>query len=571
MSDDVEANPPVTAVRIMGASLHGLDVIDRGRTVRLTGTCRRAGTNGPEPADQTLTLRWLDAEGKELLVSDTEPRRRFEDGAYRWTGYVADVPLADLPVGLLRLEVELITPETPDEPVRGVVNAAAGVLATSRPTAAGGRRFQALPAPGSDRVEILAQPAPSVPGRLRWVATLTIRAAKDIVRRRPYAWVQPVRFLTRPLYARRPIWLIGERSDTARDNGYHLFAHLRRERPDVRAYYVIERTSAQFAELSRLGRVVAHSSWKHRFLMVHAAVLANAYSIKHMLPRQWNHEFYMRQLAWRTRAYRVYLKHGINLNSKDLRRRTGGYDLYLTASRAESASAQETSGYGRQVVETGLPRFDALVPTPPSRTVLFMPTWRLYLVAKLFGDGATGEVPFEGSVYQRFVEGFLTSPRLHALLEEHDYDLQFMPHYNLRKHLTGLSVGSDRITVLDGAAANIQDVMRGCDLFVTDHSSVHFDLAYLGTPMVYTHFDAAEYAAGHAQSSWFDHERDGFGPVTHDLDSTIDAVERYLASGCEREDLYDRRAAEAFTFHDRDNSRRAVAAIEDLLRTRGIS
>ncbi|AWB91130.1 CDP-glycerol glycerophosphotransferase family protein [Aeromicrobium chenweiae] len=557
-------------VRLVAASLHGLDVIDGGRTLRLTGTCRRPGTDGAEPpADQTLTLHWSAPDGTEAVRVVTEPRLRYEDGAYRWTGYVADVPIDRIPAGTTGLEIELTAPG--GEPSRVAVHAAPGALAASRPIVTSGKRLQLYPS-ASELAEVVTQAYPAAFAGIRWRAGRAVRALKDIVRRRPYAFVQPLRTLTRPFFLGREIWLVGERADTARDNGFHLFTYLRRERPDIQAYYVLDPSSDRFEELSALGRVVRHSSWRHRVLMVQATVLANAYSVKHMLPSRWKKQHYLRQLGWRTGgAYRVYLKHGVHLNTKDVRRRTGGYDLFLTASPAETQAARATSGYDRQIAETGMPRFDALVPTPPSRTILYMPTWRRYLAPELFSTGSSGEIPFGGSTYQRFIDGFLSSERLHALLEQHGYQLELMPHYNLRAQYADPAIGGDRITVLDGGSSDIQQVMRRCDLFLTDYSSVHFDLAYLGTPMIYTHFDNEEYAAGHAEPSWFDHERDGFGPVTYDLDTTIDAVERYLAAGCVREQKYDDRAQHAFTFHDHDNSRRTVEAIEELIRTRGMS
>ena len=51
--------------------------------------------------------------------------------------------------------------------------------------------------------------------------------------------------------------------------------------------------------------------------MVHATVLANAYSVKHMVPSRWKKQHYMRQLNWRTGAFRVYLKHGINDKTRE--------------------------------------------------------------------------------------------------------------------------------------------------------------------------------------------------------------------------------------------------------------
>ncbi|MCW2830188.1 MAG: hypothetical protein JWP31_880 [Aeromicrobium sp.] len=549
----------------VAASVHGFDVVDDGATLQVVGTMRRRGTDGAGDG-RTVRLVLADASGIDRLTVDARPELRFEDGPDRWTGVRADVPVADLPVGSTLLSVVLTGPRE----VRRTAKASVGLLAGSRPVTVSGRRFQLVQARGSDQVELIVRRSTAV-DRPLWQLAMAARDLRQVARRQPFAWIRLARVLTRPVRLGRPIWLIGERPDTARDNGMHLFTYLRRERSDVRAYYVLDRDSDQFAEMSRLGRVIAHSSWRHRLLMLHATVMANAYSIKHMTPRQWDSSVYMRHGAWRVGAQRVYLKHGVNVNTTALRRRVHGYDLYLTAMAAETAACRATSGYDRQVVETGMPRYDALVPTPRSRTILFMPTWRLYLAAKLFGTTDTATVAFPGSAYEQFVTGLLSSDRLHELLERHDHRLHLMPHYNLREHLSDLPVTSDRVAVLDGAAADIQDVMRGCDLFVTDHSSVHFDLAYLGTPVIYAHFDADDYAAGHAAPSWFDHERDGFGPVTDDLDSTLDAIERYLDADCRREDLYTQRAVRAFSFHDAHNSRRTVAAIDELVRTRGIS
>ncbi|MEV7398483.1 CDP-glycerol glycerophosphotransferase family protein [Aeromicrobium sp. NPDC092404] len=543
-------------VRPPAASIHGIELSADGTHLVVTGTCRRAAAETDRPAGDLVRLHLADASGRRRLGVDTVPAPRFEHGGRRWTGFTAALPVADLPMGSSFPVLEVVPVE--GAAVETPALASPGLLASSRPLSSGGRRVQAVPAPGSDRVELVCRRSAAA-----WSARMARRDLSDLVRRRPFAWARLVRFLTRPLVPGGPVWLIGERADTARDNGLHLFAHVCRERPDVRAHYVIDRASDQRARVAALGRVVAHSSWRHRLLMLHADVIANAYSIKHMLPRQWDSTAYARQLAWRIGAHRVYLKHGINLNMAELRRRVGGYDLYLTATPAETAAARETSGYDRQVVETGLPRYDALVPTPRSRTILFMPTWRLYLAPKLFSGRTTGSVPFEGSDYQRFVVGLVTSPRLLALLDEHDHRFQLLPHYNLREHLAETPVVGDRVDVLDGGTADVQDLLRTCDLFVTDHSSVQFDVAYLGTPVVYAQFDEDDYAR-HSGPSWFDTERDGFGPVAHDVETTIDAIEHYLRHDCRREAEYDARAEGLFTHRDRDNSRRTVEAIEAL-------
>src|SRR5690606_7703120 len=201
--------------------------------------------------------------------------------------------------------------------------------------------------------------------------------------------------------------------ETARDNGRAFFEHLRTTRPDAAVYYVITADSPMRSVVDPLGNVVTHSSWRHRLLMLHADVLANAYSIKHMLPTRWHPGAYMRQAAWRTGALRVYLKHGVHLSPYAVKRANGGYDLLAAVGEREARALTATAGYDEEVVVTGLARYDALVrQDAPGRTVLFMPTWRRYLVPTLFSASDESQVAYEGSTYQRFITSLLGSEQL---------------------------------------------------------------------------------------------------------------------------------------------------------------
>ena len=44
----------------------------------------------------------------------------------------------------------------------------------------------------------------------------------------------------------KKIWLISENGLTASDNGYYLFKHIRSEHPDIKAYYVINKSSRDY-------------------------------------------------------------------------------------------------------------------------------------------------------------------------------------------------------------------------------------------------------------------------------------------------------------------------------------
>lgn len=398
---------------------------------------------------------------------------------------------------------------------------------------------------------------------LKWTARLL---KKDLVfalrgrQNRQMRLLRILRLLTLPLFLRREIWLIGERYDTAQDNGMHLFRHMRagEHRRDV--YYVIDPDSPQRNRVASGGHVIAHSSLRHRLLMLHADVLANAYSMHYLVPRQWPAVAYTQHLAWRVGALRLYLKHGVHLSPLAVNRGASGYDIMLTVMARETQALRATSGYDRELIETGLPRYDALTPTGPSRTILFMSTWRRYLVSAPFGKISADQSAFVGSAYEEFMSGLLGSPRLQALLAKHDYRLMMLPHYQLAEQFAEFDLAGDRISIADPDQSAFQDQIRDCDAFITDHSSVHFDIAYLGTPIVYARFDEEEFAARHAAPGWFDYDTEGFGPVTRTLEETIDAIESLLLRGCEQDPIYQARIDQAFTFRDRSNSSRVVAA-----------
>src|SRR5690606_14357523 len=144
----------------------------------------------------------------------------------------------------------------------------------------------------------------------------------------------------------------------------------------------------------------------------------------------------------------------------------------------------------------------------------------------------------------------------HQILERHDHRLVFLPHYNLADQFHQVRPASDRVRVVEPTGDGIQRLVRTCDVFITDHSSVHFDAAYLGKPVIYARFDREEYETRHAAPSWFDFEREGFGPVTQTLEETLDELERVLSRGCLQQQVYQGRVQRLFTYRDQQNAER---------------
>ncbi|MGP3774852.1 bifunctional glycosyltransferase/CDP-glycerol:glycerophosphate glycerophosphotransferase [Streptomyces sp. SDT5-1] len=544
-------------------------------TLRIAGRFEVGGMPlvGPLPARLGLRVR-----GSRLSVPATQVRRRDLRNTRpdtEWGGFIADVPLGSLRRGVHSLEFVL---DTDSGQAVTPCLVAAGYLRGARVVRHRGTRV--VPHwKGKNRAILMVLGAARRPGRRALLGGLLAKDAKHVLRRRPFWKQRLLRLLTmplKPLVLGRNIWLFGERGDTAQDNGWHLFRHVRTVEKRRGAYYVIRAGAADRARLKGLGHVVAHSSWKHKMLMLHASALINAYDIDtYMLPDGWDRTRFLKHLNWRVGARRVFLQHGVTDKdvSKGLHRNRTGVDLILAVSRHEGWFLSEELGYEGQVEAIGFPRFDALTPDRGGRRILFMPTWRAYLtVASYARDGGGREARkaardrFLASDYREFMTCFLNHPRLLETLDRHDFTLEFLPHYEMRAMVGDMVPDHGRVRILDQNRTSVQDAMRRCDLFVTDWSSTAFDVAYLGTPLVYAQFDAEQYWDGHYQKGYFDARRDGFGPVGETADEVVDHVIRYVRRGCEREPEYLRRVEKFFEYRDQRNNARAFEAIDRLVR-----
>jgi hypothetical protein len=336
---------------------------------------------------------------------------------------------------------------------------------------------------------------------------------------------------------------------------------------------VLAKGSADRKNLQGLGNVVRHGSMRHKFLLLHAQRLINSYDIDFfMLPDNWPVLDYLRHLNWRVGARRVFLQHGVTDKdvSRALHRSGSGFDLVVATSDREERYLADVMGYGTAARALGFPRFDRLTPDRGDRRILFMPTWRKYLVVPSYRTAAqsserdAAETAFANSTYHRFLSDLFGHERLRAALREHGYVLDFLPHYEIRTLASALLPSGSEFNLVDTGERTVQEAMRGCDLFVTDWSSAAFDVAFLGTPVVYAQFDADEYWNGHYRKGYFDTLTDGFGPVCNTVDQTVDAIVSYLENGCVREDTYTHRAEAFFTHRDQHNSARVAAAIASL-------
>ncbi|MFJ7268624.1 glycosyltransferase [Streptomyces sp. NPDC099050] len=412
---------------------------------------------------------------------------------------------------------------------------------------------------------------------VRWVRGFGARC-KDKLRRfkwelrnslpgRPGWRTRLMYWFTYPYLHNRGIWIIGEREDTAQDNSYHLFKWIRQNRPKTKVYYSINGDSPDWDKVARYGQVIDRLSWKHRAYLLHAERLINAYDLEAYLgfPGLLKRAF-LRGYGDLLRYKRVFLQHGVVYNDvvASIHGQATNVDMVLTTGRSERSYYAEHCGYGyARVAATGLPRFDALEPVNGPRRILVMPTWRRDIVAPSYNKAAKPEIPFAASEYYRFFSALLRNERLLSALQYYGVELEFMPHYEIRPYLNHFKIDHPSVTV-STTGRDVQLAMRECSMLVTDYSSVFFDVAYMGKPIVYTNFDDESFYSKHYKRGYFDLARDGFGPACRTVDHAVQEIIATIERQFEVEPQYRRRAEEFFVLRDTSNCERAFQVIESM-------
>ena len=248
-------------------------------------------------------------------------------------------------------------------------------------------------------------------------------------------------------------------------------------------------------------------------------------------------------------------------------------DVLIAASVPEyEALTGEGSTYrltSKEVTLAGFPRHDRLVEIasrqvePPS-TILVMPTWRQSLLGSLKPGSSERSLiqGFPDSAFGRAWSALLGSSQLADLARSRNLEVVFIPHPNLAPYLQDFGL-TPSIRVASYATEDVQKLLTGAGVVVTDYSSVAFDAALIGRPVVYYQFDRPDmFGGGHlTRPGYFSYRDDGFGPVVETLDDALDAIESALAAGGPP-GIYEERVAKALPYRNGGNCARVVDAIQ---------
>src|SRR5699024_8185426 len=360
--------------------------------------------------------------------------------------------------------------------------------------------------------------------------------------------------------AYKHIWLICERGDEARDNGYHLYKYIREHHPEVNVYFVITDTSPDLPKVEKYQNMVKTNSFQHYLYFI----LAEKALSTHIHGAAPNGKACLPFLKLIPEKKHVFLKHGL---TKDKFIFNDNYvDLLVCASRFELKSLKFSNDNIRKSIQLlGFCMYDKLIDKSKSRTrkvILIIPTFRRWLedLSRL----PNSDQHFREDPYFIKWNALINDRKLIDKLERSGMKIIFYPHYRTQKFIHNFKSNSKNVIIADNHDYDIQDLLINSSMMITDFSSVFFDFAYMKKPIVYYQFDKKTYRNKNYKEGTFVYENDAFGPVYNQHHEVVNYVIKIVDQSFLMEEVYINRLKGFFEFEDNKNTERNFRAISKL-------
>ncbi|WP_026506350.1 CDP-glycerol glycerophosphotransferase family protein [Butyrivibrio sp. MC2013] len=371
------------------------------------------------------------------------------------------------------------------------------------------------------------------------------------------------------------IWLIGEKKNEARDNGYHFMNYMMREHPDVSAYYIIVKGSPDVSRLPG-DRIIYYMSFKHLLYYV-----AAKYCVGGQLHANKPYASYyrLRNRFVRHDQKTIFIGHGIKKDDLDNHYdyRKSGYSLMTTGARPEYEHYKARYSIpDDKIALTGLCRYDKLYRTMKTscteKIILIMPTFRSWLRTSdsmKKRASAEEEQTFLKSEYYSAFMSLLNDKRMTQWARDNGYKIIFYLHFSFQPYAYLFEENleadiKDIVIVAKRSEYDVQDLLIRSSFLITDYSSVFFDFAYMHKPVVYYQFDATEFRKKHYKEGYFSYKRDGFGPVYDRSEDVVDYCLDRMNDGSHVDTNYAAKIDGFFLTPDDRNCQRVYEAIRNL-------
>ncbi|MCL1989899.1 MAG: glycosyltransferase [Defluviitaleaceae bacterium] len=331
-------------------------------------------------------------------------------------------------------------------------------------------------------------------------------------------------------------------------------------------YLILKKTSSDFDDLKKKGiNVVEYGGFEHlRLLMIANQVITSQVVDQNLAPFD---KEYGEKINYFFHYKVSYIQSGVIEKdmSHELRKLNLNVDLFVTSGCLEFEHVKgKDYGYGEEVVLTGLPRFDKLEKNK-GNVIVIAPNWSK---ADLWqAHSSTGKAQFRESRYFKKWQSLLQNDAWLEVLRHNGFEVVFLPHPNMRD--TTWMFHHDQLKIVKFKEKHADLINSACCL-ITDQNSIYNDFAYAEKQVFYYAPDDNQ----NFEKSYFDYERDGFGPVVETEAALVAEVIRSMENDFQVAQTYIDRKNEFFAYTDQANCQRvydAIKALDEKLATNNIS
>jgi glycosyltransferase involved in cell wall biosynthesis len=318
-------------------------------------------------------------------------------------------------------------------------------------------------------------------------------------------------------------WLINERGWDAVDSGYHFYQYLLSKKLETLKYYYVISCDSDDASKIRLlpgAHIVAPNSKEHKLRYLFSEFIISTQGGPHCHPL--HHKMLRKYLPEHAPKF-CFLQHGILKDEIPyFHKGRFNHDLFIISGRMEKALMQDTYSYPQaDLVCSGLPRYDTLFSSSKDnkKTIAFLPTWR---------SAITNRADLLQSEYFHNLIALLNNEALASLLRSTGFQLHLYLHPNFSSFRSDFQKALKQEPspiILGDSGYDYRTIIQDALVGITDYSSVIFDFAYLGKPVMYYQPDYDIFRKQHyGETPHFSYENHGLGPVCRDVGAFIDTL-----------------------------------------------
>lgn len=375
-------------------------------------------------------------------------------------------------------------------------------------------------------------------------------------------------YLTKPSISKKHIWITYDKLYKGGDNGEYLYQYgLKHNKP---IYYIIKKDSPDYSRLikEKNNKILIFNSLKAKLYCLHAEVILQTHAgILGFCGFDGRARTIVRDLL---NAYVMEAQHGLTIQDipEYQNRIADNNQLYFIASPNEDKNiSQPIYDYSKdQIKYTGISRYDGLI-NNDQKQILITPTWRHSIASASLKHGTVRAYnnSFKKSDYFKIYNSLINNEELISVAKVHGYKLIYLIHPTLSEQINDFDK-NDYVDIY-AAASNVsyEKLLTESSVMVTDYSGVQYDFAYMRKPIVYFH---PEELPPHYNNGSIDYEKEGFGPITTNIDELVKTLCELIKKDCKNTDKYIKRANKFFTYNDLNSSERIVKEIEKFLQNK---